>query len=393
MDKLNVLIVGAGIGGLTAALCLARRGHAVQILEQSAEATTSGAGIQLSPNCTKVLHSLGLAEQLVAIACIPDAIEIRHWQDANLIASSELGSGITAKFGSPYYHIHRTDLAQLLLNEVKKCCEIHFNVAVDRVLDEGREVSAISGLGAYKADLLIGADGIHSTVKNVCLSNEAPRFTGNIAWRATVPVSQFSSVTPITQLWWGPGKHVVYYPISQGELINCVCVVEKSGWQRESWTEKGDTDELQADFAGWHESITQLLANVDPASCFKWALFDRDPLLSWSVGRVTLLGDACHPTLPFLAQGAAMAIEDAAVLAGCMAERSDIPSSLMRYQNLRMARTQRIQRVSRRNAHVFHMSGMASAIRNVLVGYMLPGTMDWLYGYDPLQSTSQVISQ
>ncbi len=393
MDKLNVLIVGAGIGGLTAALCLARRGHAVQILEQSAEATTSGAGIQLSPNCTKVLHSLGLAEQLVAIACIPDAIEIRHWQDANLIASSELGSGITEKFGSPYYHIHRTDLAQLLLNEVKKCCEIHFNVAVDRVLDEGREVSAISGLGAYKADLLIGADGIHSTVKNVCLSNEAPRFTGNIAWRATVPVSQFSSVTPITQLWWGPGKHVVYYPISQGELINCVCVVEKSGWQRESWTEKGDTDELQADFAGWHESITQLLANVDPASCFKWALFDRDPLLSWSVGRVTLLGDACHPTLPFLAQGAAMAIEDAAVLAGCMAERSDIPSSLMRYQNLRMARTQRIQRVSRRNAHVFHMSGMASAIRNVLVGYMLPGTMDWLYGYDPLQSTSQVISQ
>ena len=165
-----------------------------------------------------------------------------------------------------------------------------------------------------------------------------------------------------------------------------MCVVEKSGWQQESWTEKGDLAELQADFSGWHESITQLLANVNPESCFKWALFDRDPLPRWSTGRVTLLGDACHPTSPFLAQGAAMAIEDAAVLTGCLAERSVIPASLMRYQNLRMARTQRIQRVSRRNAHVFHMSGMVSAIRNVLAGHMLPVTMDWLYEYDPLQS-------
>ena len=386
MDKLNVLIVGAGIGGLTAALCLARRGHAVQILEQSAAATTSGAGIQLSPNCTKVLHSLGLAEELIAAACIPDAIEIRHWQDARIITSAPLGSGITEKFGSPYYHIHRTDLAQLLLHKVSQCCEIHFNVAVDRVLDDGREVSAISGSATYKADLLIGADGIHSTVKNTCLSNEEPRFTGNIAWRATVPASQFPSLTSTTQLWWGPGKHIVYYPISRGELVNCVCVVEKSGWQQESWTEKGDLAELQADFSGWHESITQLLANVNPESCFKWALFDRDPLPRWSTGRVTLLGDACHPTSPFLAQGAAMAIEDAAVLTGCLAERSIIPASLMRYQNLRMARTQRIQRVSRRNAHVFHMSGMVSAIRNVLAGHMLPVTMDWLYEYDPLQS-------
>ena len=387
MDRLNVLIVGAGIGGLTAALCLARRGHAVQILEQSATATTSGAGIQLSPNCTRVLHSLDLAEELVAAACIPDAVEIRHWQDARLIASAPLGSGITEKFGSPYYHIHRTDLAQVLLNEVSKYCEIHFNTAVDRVLDDGLEVSAISGSTTYKADLLIGADGIHSTVKNACLSMEEPRFTGNVAWRATVPASQFSSLTSTTQLWWGPGKHVVYYPISRGELINCVCVVEKSDWQRESWTEKGDPSELQADFSGWHESITQLLASVNSESCFKWALFDRDPLPRWGIGRVTLLGDACHPTLPFLAQGAAMAIEDAAVLAGCLAERSDIPASLMRYQNLRMARTERIQRVSRRNAHVFHMSGMVSAIRNILAGRMLPDTMDWLYEYDPLQST------
>ena len=201
MDKLNVLIVGAGIGGLTAALCLARRGHAVQILEQSAAATTSGAGIQLSPNCTKVLHSLGLAEELIAAACIPDAIEIRHWQDARIITSAPLGSGITEKFGSPYYHIHRTDLAQLLLHKVSQCCEIHFNVAVDRVLDDGREVSAISGSATYKSDLLIGADGIHSTVKNTCLSNEEPRFTGNIAWRATVPASQFPSLTSTTQLW------------------------------------------------------------------------------------------------------------------------------------------------------------------------------------------------
>ncbi|MDG2072762.1 MAG: FAD-dependent monooxygenase [Pseudomonadales bacterium] len=386
MDKLNVLVVGAGIGGLTAALCLARRGHAVQILEQSAEVTTTGAGIQLSPNCTRVLHSLGLAGELAAAACMPDAIEIRYWRDARLIASAPLGHGITAKFGSPYYHIHRADLAQLLFEEVSKCCGIHCSATVDRVLDDGREVSALIGSTTYKADLLIGADGIHSTVKNTCLSDEKPRFTGNIAWRATVPASQFASLTSTTQLWWGPGKHIVYYPISRGELINCVCIVEKSGWQRESWTEKGELSELQADFSGWHESITALLASVNSESCFKWALFDRDPLPRWCTGRVSLLGDACHPTLPFMAQGAAMAIEDAAVLAACLGDRSDIAASLMRYQNLRMARTKRIQRVSRRNAYVFHMSGMVSAVRNVLAGRMLADTMDWLYGYDALRS-------
>lgn len=387
MDKLKVLIVGAGIGGLSAALCLARRGHAVQILEQSASPTTSGAGIQLSPNCTKVLHSLGLAEALDANACIPHALEIRHWQDSRLITRAPLGEGIAKKYGSPYYHIHRADLTQLLLDEVRQNCDIQYNVDVDRILDDGTEVSAGSGLETYKADLLIGADGIHSTVRNSCLSKDEPRFTGNIAWRATVPTSLFPTLTPTTQLWWGPGKHVVYYPISRGELVNCVCVVEKTAWQQESWTEQGDLSELQADFAGWHESIVQLLSKVNPESCYKWALFDRDPLPRWGTGRVTLLGDACHPTLPFLAQGAAMAIEDAAVLAGCLDSRAGIPASLMRYQNLRMARTTRIQRVSRRNAHVFHMSGIVATMRNVFAGHGLPDTMGWLYGYDPLQFT------
>ncbi|MDA0977804.1 MAG: FAD-dependent monooxygenase, partial [Proteobacteria bacterium] len=187
----------------------------------------------------------------------------------------------------------------------------------------------------------------------------------------------------VSSVWWGPGKHFVHYYVRSGELVNCVCVVEKPGWTVESWTEQGDHAELAADFAGWHETVAQLIDHVEPASLFKWALYDRPPMPAWGRGRVTLLGDACHPTLPFMAQGAAMAIEDASVLAGCLS-RQDPVSGLQQYEKLRRDRTAWVQRGSRRNARVFHMRGPATWFRNQVAGMAGEKTMASLFSYNAL---------
>ena len=237
--------------------------------------------------------------------------------------------------------------------------------------------------------ILIGADGIHSTVRSQLFGSQAPRFTGNVAWRALIPAARLPKglIRPMATAWWGPHKHFVHYFVRGGELVNCVCVVEKKGWEVESWTERGDRSELQADFAGWHETVRLLIDNMDPDNCFKWALYDRSPMARWSQGRVTLLGDACHPTLPFMAQGAAMAIEDGAVLAGVLAqdrEGDGIPDQLQRYESLRKPRTARIQSGSRRNAKLFHMSGVPAWFRDRAVAKAPGNVMRWLFEYDAL---------
>ncbi|MBT4160719.1 MAG: hypothetical protein HOE54_05380, partial [Gammaproteobacteria bacterium] len=193
-------------------------------------------------------------------------------------------------------------------------------------------------------------------------------------------------IKPMSTVWWGPGKHFVNYYLRRGELVNCVCVVEKEGWEVESWTERGDYDELRADFAGWHDDVQQLIEQVDRDSLFKWALYDRAPLEAWGRGRVTLLGDACHPTLPFMAQGAAMAIEDAAVLASCLAAGHEISASLARYEDLRRRRTAWIQNSSRRNAEVYHMSGIQTWFRNKVARIAGQRTMDELFSYNALDA-------
>jgi salicylate hydroxylase len=213
-------------------------------------------------------------------------------------------------------------------------------------------------------------------------------FTGNVAWRAMVPAARVPQglVRPMSTAWWGPHKHFVHYYVRRGELINCVCVVEKSGWEVESWTEPGDYRELKADFAGWNDDIQQLIDNADRDSLFKWALHDRAPMDQWGHGRVTLLGDACHPTLPFMAQGAAMAIEDAAVLAGCLTSGVDMPASLQRYEDLRRERTAGVQKGSRRNATVFHLSGVKAWARDRAARKAGNRTMERLYSYNALQA-------
>lgn len=398
MTPYKILIAGGGIGGLTAGLCLAKNGHEVEVLEQASELGEAGAGIQLSPNCTRVLHHLGLEQALLTRAFVPEATQFRHWRTGKVISESPLGPDAVARFGMPYYHMHRVDLIQILAETatVTPNLSVQTGASVqsfeqDNNGVDNKGVRVTSDIGVHEGDLLIGADGIHSRVRTALFGEQTPQFTGNVAWRALVPAHKLPKdlVRPMSTAWWGPGKHFVHYYVRSGELVNCVCVVEKDGWEVESWIEPGDLAELKSDFSGWHASLQTLLDNVDSDALFKWALFDREPLAKWGQGRVSLMGDACHPTLPFMAQGAAMAIEDGAVLAACLAENTTIEASLQRYESLRRQRTAGIQRGSRRNAKVFHLRGVQAFFRNRAVRAAGNRTMDRLYRYNALTAAEQ----
>ncbi len=279
---MNVLIVGGGIGGLTAALCLARRGNKVSVFEQSPVFGEVGAGLQLSPNCTRVLHDLGLEQSILGSAFLPEGTQFRQWDNGKVIGESLLGVSALARYGYPYYHMHRQDLMRVLVEAVEEDSniELHTNLQVQGFTQNDEGVSLITGDTNYPGDLLIGADGIHSVISVGLWGEAKPRFTGNIAWRALVPAERLPKnlILPMSTAWWGPGKHFVHYYVRRGELINCVCVVEKKGWEVESWSERGDYNELKSDFTGWHSDIQHLIDHADKDSLFKWALYDRAPM-------------------------------------------------------------------------------------------------------------------
>jgi len=389
---LRVLIVGGGIGGLTAALCLARTGHQVQVFEQAADFGDIGAGIQLSPNCTRVLHHLGLEAALRACVFVPQATQIRSWRAGAVISETALGDAAVEQYDYPYYHIHRGDLLRVLVEAAQHQPDIALNTGarVSEFCQTSTHVQLCADGSEYLGDVLIGADGIHSTIRAGLWGEQAPAFTGNVAWRALVPAARLPAgrIRPMSTVWWGPRKHFVHYYVRGGELINCVCVVEKQGWQVESWTEQGDHQELKSDFAGWHADVQLLIDQAQRDSLFKWALYDRPPMSAWGKGLVSLLGDACHPTLPFMAQGAAMAIEDSAVLAACLDTSAEVAANLQRYENLRRERTARIQKGSRRNAKIFHLSGVQAWLRNRAAKVAGNNTMNTLYRYDALRAAN-----
>ena len=390
MRPLRVLVVGGGIGGLAAALCLAKRGHGVTVFEQAREFGEVGAGIQLSPNCTRVLHDLGLEGPLRAAAFLPKGIQFRDWRGGWVISQSALGEDAVRRFGFPYYHMHRADLLRVLVDaaQTNPNIALRLDAEVRRFDQDATQVRLTAVTGNYDGDVLVGADGIHSTVRAGLWGDDRPRFTGCVAWRALVLADRLPQglIRPMATLWWGPGAHFVHYYVRRGELVNCVGVIEKAGWEVESWTEPGDHNEFAADFAGWYDDIGRLIDNVDRDSLFKWALHDREPMARWGEGRVTLLGDACHPTLPFMAQGAAMAIEDAAVLSGCLACDQGVSAALQRYEGLRRERIARVQHGSRRNARVFHLAGFRAWLRNRVAGRVAARTTDGLYRYNALEA-------
>lgn len=390
---MKILIAGGGIGGLTAALCLIDAGFEVQVLEQAAGFAEVGAGLQVSPNGMKVLARLGLAEALEAVAFRPETIEMRLGRGGRQLFTVPLKQAALDRYGAPYIHIHRADLQEVLVRALMAraphAIRTGTKIAGFEADDRGVTVR-LAGGGMVRGDVLVGADGIHSVVRTQLLGRDSPRFTGNVAWRLVVPAEGLRGLVPPTAcIWVGPGQHAVTYYLRRGELINFVGVVETASWQGESWNDRGDRGQLKQAFAGWHDTLHQIIERAD--LCHRWALFDRAPLPRWGEGRVTLLGDACHPMLPFLAQGAVMAIEDAWVLSRCLAEGCDDPAiALALYATQRQPRTARVQGGAWANARNFHVRsriGQLTRYGTVWLGARLMpqaihARQDWIYGHD-----------
>ena len=361
----HVLIAGGGIGGLTAALALLRRGFDVDVFEQAKELREVGAGVQVSPNGSRVLHALGVGEALAASSCEASGKEIRLWSTGQTWKLFDLGAESVARYGFPYFTVYRPDLLAALLDGVRreKPDAIHLGAKVAGfVQEEGRVTLSLEDGRTVSGDALVGADGIHSRIRHGLFGEEAAEFTGMVAWRGVIPMERLPShlARLVGTNWVGPGRHVIHYPLRRGELMNFVGIVERTDWQVESWTARGTTEELATDFSGWHEDVQTLIHGIDAPH--KWALMLRSPLQQWTRGRITLLGDACHPTLPMLAQGAVQAIEDGYLLGRALAESGGVEEGFQRYENARRDRTARMVLGSAENARRFHNPELADPV-------------------------------
>ena len=388
----RILIAGAGIAGLTTALALLRRGIDVDIYEQATELRQIGAGVQIGPNGSRVLIDLGVQAEMEAVVCEAAAKEVRLWDSGRIWTLFDLGRDCIERFAAPYWMVHRADLHRVLLDAVDrlKPGAIHLGAgAAGYRVHDGKVTLTTAGGGAETGDALIGADGVHSAVRQAMGVLDRPAFTGIMAWRglASAEAMPAEMRRPVGTNWVGPGRHVITYPLRGGSLFNFVGVVEGRDWPVESWTERGSTEECLADFAGWHPHVQAMIRALDVP--YKWALLGREPMARWADGPVCLMGDACHPTLPFLAQGANMAIEDGLVLARCIAAMPDaIPAALRRFERLRAGRTGDVVRGSTAMAKRFHNPVLADPVQ--AVEYVtrewepekVKTRYDWLYDYD-----------
>jgi salicylate hydroxylase len=391
--RMRIVVAGAGIGGLSAALALARSGHEVEVVERSGVISEVGAGLQLSPNAMKGLAALGVAEAAEAVSSEPEALELRIGKSGGKVFAIPVGQAARKRYGAPYLHIHRADLVEVLRGEAERAgAKVRLGARVAAYRREPDPAGVRVGLDTGDivwADVLVGADGMRSTVRRLMFGAEHPRFTGAVAWRAIAPIGACPDLPNAAVVWAGAGKHAVTYRIRGGTLINFVGVVEESDWQEEGWDEEGDKKQLAAAFEGWAEPVTAVIGAA--RACHRWALFDRDPLARWSEGRVTLLGDACHPMPPFQAQGAAMAIEDAVVLARCLGETDKPEAALLEYQNKRRKRTAKVLASARSNMGVFHRSNFVTQaatygpmrVANTVLPAFVRARQDWIYSYDP----------
>jgi salicylate hydroxylase len=377
-SEASVGVVGGGIGGLTAALALLRAGFDVHVYEQASGLREIGAGVQVSPNASRVLHGLGLAEPLALTGVRPLAWHQRRWDDGRTLLRTPLGDPLEAVFGFPHLQMHRADLLAALAAAVP-AERVHLDHRLTGLAERGDHVEARFANGTrVEVDALVGADGIHSRVRRVLWGPERPRFTGCAAYRGLVAADRLRhlGLEVTAQVWMGPGRHFVHYFVRREALVNFVAIVDQDTWTRESWTDRGEIADALAAFDGWHPHVRDIIGAADQT--FIWALFDRVPLERWSAGRVTLLGDACHAMLPFMAQGAAQAIEDGVTLAACLAEPgTDVVAALRRYEELRIPRAGRIQAMSTTNKDRFHLpDGPEQQRRDA---EMAAGSTDWSF--------------
>jgi salicylate hydroxylase len=397
------LIAGAGIGGLTAALTLARHGFRVALFDQMERLEEAGAGIQLAPNATRVLIGLGLADRLKSGIVEPAAIRIRSGPSGRELAALPLqadavDAGMTGRYGAPYWVIHRADLHKSLIEAVaaEPGISVTLGAPVNDFTIAGESVRAIihprsrEWAGeSHDGAVLIGADGLWSRVRALLGDGAAPHFAGRGAFRAVVRADDLpvQHREPVVNVWLGPGGHVVHYPVRAGTAVNIVAVCSDR-WQSVAWSTGTERDAVLHRFppSAWTASVRDLLAA--PERWQKWALYDRPPLQEWGRGPVTLLGDAAHPMLPFLAQGASMAIEDAAVLMHELVRSpDDRVAALRRYETTRQPRTARVQHAARRVDFSYHVRGLAAFARDTamraLGGRRLLAQHDWIYGWRP----------
>src|SRR3954468_21411880 len=385
---LRIAIIGGGIGGLTAALSLRQAGFEIDVYEQAPVLTHIGGGINMGPNAARVLFRLGLREGLLREGVCPIGTHQRRWDDGRTLQRAPLNPRCEELYGAPHITIHRADLLAVI-SSAFLAERIHLGHRLTGVTDKGDHVEARFDNGVQiAADILVGADGIHSAVRAILFGAAAPQFAGCVAYRGLVPAERIADLELElgSQSWVGPGAHFVHYFVSRGRLLNFVGWTEHDEWNREDWTDRATVVSALAVFEGWHPQVRRIIGAAD--ECFIWALFDRDPLPRLSVGRITLLGDPCRPMYPFMGQGAAQSIEDGAALAACLALGADDPTAaLHRYQALRLPRVTRLQQMSRANKLRFHMrDGPEQEARDAewaTAGDRSPDALRWLYAHDP----------
>ena len=389
--KTKVIIIGGGIGGLAAATALRLKGIECAVYEQAEQFSDIGAGLNLSPNALLALRMLGVEQEMIAAGFQDEFQYARNWKTGAITAQQSRLAGVVENYGAPYLTIHRADVQSILLGQLPNDCLhtgkscISTNSTTDGVIARFADGSSVEG------DILIGADGIHSIVRESLFGKQEPRFTGCICYRGMAPYQALAHLPASTGLnaWWGPAGHVVYYRVRGGDQMNFVAHCDSEAWTEESWTRECSREEVMQAFANWSPELLELFGYAE--RYYKWALYDRDPLPEWGRGNVTLLGDSVHPMLPYLGQGAAMALEDACILARIVPDDGKaLAGALRRYEKIRAPRTAQVQLASRERAKMYHLKSPAArlwrdakiALRKYIARDKSTLQADWVYRYN-----------
>jgi len=391
---LKVGIIGAGIGGVTLARSLSQLGIEAHIFERAQAFGEVGAGVQMTPNAVKVLKALGLEQPLEQIGFLPQAMVGRNWKTGRELFRTPLKDSCPALYGAEFHHVHRADLHAMLARDIR-ADQTTLGLQCTGLRQEKRTaVATFADRSEFEADLIVGADGVRSVIREALWGEAPAQYTGHMCWRGLVPVEQhpLPFVSPDSSFWMGPKGHVVTYYVKGGSMVNIVAVNESPAWVEESWNTKSTQAELLGGFKGWHPNLIELFSRTDPDNVYKWGLFDRDPMTGWSKGRATLLGDAAHPMLPFLSQGAAMAIEDGYALAQALAlyGSADMAQALVAYEMERLPRTSRVQLEARERGRTYHLPSAWSQFkrdmtyrwRQMLNPNAVGIQANWVYEYD-----------
>jgi salicylate hydroxylase len=389
MSHYKILIAGAGLGGLAAASCLMKAGHDVEIYEQAPQLGEVGAGIQVSANAMHVLRQLGVGKAVAKAGVRPGAYVFRLHDTGEIIQQFSLSDEHERLHGAPYTQLHRADLHEILAARAHafKPDVVRLDRRVTDFSETSRDVELNFADGtSARGDILIGADGLKSVVRSQIVGEVPATYTGDAAWRVTVPVERLppNFLPQVMSVFMGPGGHAVCYYVRGGTLLNFVGIIETDEVSDESWTVRFPWEKLKADYVGWHPVIQTVIDMADRDQCFRWSLHNRPPIRNWSTRRATLLGDAAHPTLPYLAQGAVMAIEDGAILARALAATQTIPDALQLYQRNRVDRTARIVTQSSENRRLFHLRSVAEMKAAFADRDEGADRNTWLYSYNPV---------